>query len=115
MAIDKNLDVGSLEGQTYIIGREGQIYINDKSVSKRHAELKFIDGRVRLRDLNSTNGTYLIKDNKLVSFQEGYVTLHQPIAIGTRQYTIQGLLAFVGVFAAYSDEAGLKIRLAKPN
>ena len=87
----------------YTIGREGQIYINDPTVSKHHAEIQITDGEVYLRDLGSTNGTFLIKNNRLVPFREGYVQLHQPIVLGNRQYTIRSLLEIAGVFARQHD------------
>ena len=93
-----------LESKTYIIGREGHIYINDPTVSKQHAEIEIINGEVYLRDLGSTNGTFLVKNNRLVPFNEGYLQLHQPIVLGNRQYTIQNLLEIAGAFAAKSDE-----------
>jgi len=103
-----------MEGKTYIVGREGHIYVNDPSVSRQHAEIKFIDGKIRLRDLNSSNGTYVLKANQRVQVQGGYVKPNQPIAIGLRQCTVQSLLANVGVHATYSDAGGLKIELEKP-
>lgn len=87
-----------MEGRSFILGREGHIFINDPSVSKEHAEIKIIDGRIRLRDLNSTNGIYLVKGNKPVRFQEGFVEPEQTVVIGTQQRTIQSLLAIIGVF-----------------
>ena len=92
-----------MESRTYVIGREGHIYINDPTVSKQHAEIQIVDGEVYLRDLDSTNGTFLIKNNRLVPFNEGYVQLHQPIVIGNRQYTIRSLLEIAGVFARQHD------------
>jgi pSer/pThr/pTyr-binding forkhead associated (FHA) protein len=89
-----------MESGTYVIGREGHIYINDPTVSKQHAEIEVINGEVYLRDLDSTNGTFLIKNNRLVPFNEGYVQLHQPIMLGNRQYTIKSLLEIAGAFAA---------------
>jgi pSer/pThr/pTyr-binding forkhead associated (FHA) protein len=109
-----SIGIGFMEGKTYIVGREGHIYVNDPSVSRQHAEIKFIDGRIRLRDLNSSNGTYVLKANQKVQVQEGYVKPQQPIAIGLRQCTVQSLLANVGVHATYSDAAGLTIELEKP-
>jgi pSer/pThr/pTyr-binding forkhead associated (FHA) protein len=59
-------EFGLIDGHTYIIGRESEvyledhIYINSPSVSRRHAAMKIKNGRIWLRDLNSTNGTYLI-------------------------------------------------------
>lgn len=96
-------EVKRMESRTYIIGREGHIYINDPTVSKQHAEIQVINGEVYLRDLDSTNGTYLIKNNRLVPFREGYVQLHQAIVLGNRQYTIHALLEIAGAFAARLD------------
>ena len=107
------VDIELLEGRTFIIGREGHIYVESPAVSKHHAEIKIIEGKIYLRDLDSTNGTYLIKNNSLVHFSEGYVNPLQPIVIGDQKITIQSLLATVGVFAAYSDQAGLVVGLSK--
>ncbi len=92
--------VKRLESRTYIIGREGHIYINDPTVSKQHAEIQVVNGEVYLRDLESTNGTFLIKNNRLVPFHEGYVQLHQLIVLGNRQYTVRSLLEIAGAFSA---------------
>ena len=103
MAKEKPKGVKHAEDRNYIIGREGHIYINDATVSKQHAEIKVRNGEVYLRDLDSTNGTFLIKNNRLVPFHEGYVQLSQPIVLGNRQYTIQSLLEIAGAFAAQFD------------
>ena len=93
-----NAGTGAMEGRTFILGREGHIYISDPSASKEHAEIKLVGGRIHLRDLNSTNGIYLLKDNVPVRFKEGYVEPNQVIAIGTEQHTIRSLLALIKVF-----------------
>jgi len=93
-----------VDSRTYVIGREGHIYINDPTVSKQHAEIQVVNGEVYLRDLGSTNGTFLIKNNRLVPFNEGYVQLRQPIVIGNRQYTIHSLLEIAGAFAAQYED-----------
>jgi pSer/pThr/pTyr-binding forkhead associated (FHA) protein len=99
-------ELGLLDGQTYIIAREGDvyiedhIYINSPSVSRRHATMKIKNGRIYLCDLDSTNGTYLIEDDSLVPFKEGYVSPSQPIAIGNVMCTINSLLAITGVYSA---------------
>ena len=103
MSNNERLETGLMEGRTYIIGREGHIYIDSPSVSKQHAEIEIIEGRIYLRDLNSTNGTYLVKNNTLVYFDEGYVNLLQPIVIGDQKYTVQSLLAIARNFAAFDD------------
>jgi len=98
-------EFGLIDGHTYIIGRESEvyledhIYINSPSVSRRHAAMKIKNGRIWLRDLNSTNGTYLIEDDSSVPFKEGYVSPSQPIAIGHVKCTINSLLAIAGVYS----------------
>jgi len=99
-------DFGLIDGHTYIIGREGDvyiedhIYINSPSVSRRHAAMKIKNGRIYLCDLDSTNGIYSIENDSLVPFKEGYVSPSQPIAIGHVKCTINSLLAIAGVYSA---------------
>jgi len=96
-------DFGLLEGKTFIIGREGHIYIESTSASRHHAEIKVIDGKIHLRDLNSTNGTYLVKKQGLVHFKEGYVNPLHTIMIGDQHYLVIDLLATARDFAATDD------------
>ena len=104
MSSSLSKDFGLLDGRTYIIGREGNIYIEDHiyinspSVSRRHAAMKIKNGRIYLCDLDSTNGTYLIDNDSLVPFKEGYVSPAQPIVIGEVECTINSLLAIAGVY-----------------
>ena len=100
MEINYTAQLGRIKNQTYIIGREGHIFINDPTVSKRHAEIQIKNGEIYLRDLNSTNGTYLVKNKRLVPFKEGYVKLNQPIVMGNRQHTIYELLEIAGAFVS---------------
>ena len=62
--------------------------------------MKIKNERIWLRDLNSTNGTYLIDNDGLVSFMEGYVSPPQSIVIGDVKCTINDLLAKAGVYSA---------------
>lgn len=93
-------ELKKMESRRYIIGREGHIYLNDPAVSKRHAEIRIINGGIYLRDLDSTNGTYLVENQKIISFMEGYVQHNQTIVLGNRRYTINDLLEIAGAFAA---------------
>ncbi len=95
-----NEELKRIESRTYVIGREGHIYINDPTVSKQHAEIQIADGEIYLRDLESTNGTFLVKNQRLVPFKEGYVQLNQSLVLGNRHYTVQQLLEIAGAFAA---------------
>ena len=92
-----------MENRTYVIGREGHIYIDDPTVSKQHAEIQIMDGEIYLRDLGSTNGTFLIKNQRLVAFVEGYVQLQQMLVLGNKQYSVKNLLEIAGAFAADSQ------------
>ena len=106
MSSSLSKDWGLTEGQTYIISRkgtvsmEGHIYINSPTVSRPHAELKIKNGRVFLRDLGSTNGIYIVDNDSLINFEEGYVKPNQPIMIGRVTCTIQSLMAIAGVYSA---------------
>ncbi len=95
-----NEELKRIESRTYVIGREGHIYINDPSVSKQHAKIQVSNGEVYLCDLGSTNGTFLVKNDRLVPFKEGYVQINQPIVLGNQHYTIRRLLEIAGAFAA---------------
>lgn len=94
-----NAGSDALEGQTYIVGREGHIYLGDSSVSRQHAEISFIDGKILLRDLGSTNGIFLKTNNGTERFHEGYVKPQQRILIGKKPCTVQSLLAILGNIA----------------
>ena len=51
-----------MTGPTAVIGRgaEAEVVVDDPGVSRRHAEVRIeADGRVRVADLGSTNGTYV--------------------------------------------------------
>lgn len=100
---------GLTDGQSYIISRkgavcmEGHIYINSPTVSRPHAEMKIKNGRVYLRDLGSTNGIYIVDNDCLIRFEEGYVKPNQPMMIGKVTCTIQSLIAIAGVYSDLKD------------
>ena len=103
-----------MEGRIFILGREGHIFINSTTASKHHAEISIIDGNVYLRDLDSTNGTFMLKKNLCVPFEEGYVDLQQSIVIGGKALVIQDLLAIARGFAAVDDaETEVEVEVAE--
>lgn len=83
---------GLVDGQPYIIGREGHIYIGDGHVSRRHAVIRLYKGRITLRDLESGNGMYIFKDGKYVAFKRGFVQEDDRVLIGSERYYVQELL-----------------------
>ncbi len=92
---------------SYIIGRAGDITLYDDTVSRRHACLEFDGAELRLRDLDSRNGTYEIRDNKLVPFKSGVVTRDQVFAFGECVRSVVQLLAEIdGVTESLADTAG---------
>lgn len=94
----------SMEGRSFILGREGHIYIDSPTASKHHAEIRIENGRIYLRDLKSTNGTFLLKHNSLIPFQEGYLNQMQSIVIGRQAYLIRDLLAIASNFVTVDDD-----------
>ena len=120
-------DWGLIEGQTYIIGRqgpvcmEGYIYLDSPTVSRSHAAMKIKNGRIYVRDLDSTNGIYFVENDGLVRFDEGYVNPSQPIMIGKVGCTIQSLITITGVYSApetitpdFEDTQEIEIPIPKP-
>ena len=103
MKSNQSLNLELMEGRTFILGREGHIYIDSTTASKHHAEIKIIDGKIYLRDLGSTNGTFLRKNKTLVRFEEGFVNPLQPIVIGGQTYVINKLLEIANDFVASVD------------
>jgi hypothetical protein len=56
------LEVAALEGQGISLGRDAALVdysIDDDLISRRHARFTYADGKVRIEDLNSTNGTFV--------------------------------------------------------
>ena len=94
----------TMEGRRFILGREGHIYIDSPTASKHHAEIRIENGRIYLRDLKSTNGTFLLKHNSLIPFQEGYLNQMQSIVIGRQAYLIRDLLAIASDFVTADDD-----------
>ena len=92
-----------MEGRSYVIGREGHICIDSPTVSKYHATLNVTDGKIYLRDLNSTNGTYLINNNSRQPLEAGYVSPYQLIEIGGEKHSIQNLLAMAVKYTDAED------------
>ena len=83
---------GLVDGQPYIIGRKGHIYISDEHVSRRHAIIRLYKGRITLRDLESGNGMYIFKNGKYKAFKRGFVKEDDRVMIGSERYYVHDLL-----------------------
>lgn len=79
--------------KSYVIGRKGQIQLLDKTTSSKHAELAFMDDRLYLTDLGSTNGTYLVDHGKKKRFKEGYIEMDQIVSFGNYICSVKELVA----------------------
>ncbi|HYV39433.1 MAG TPA: FHA domain-containing protein, partial [Gemmataceae bacterium] len=80
------------EGDTILrAGRLGslEICLDDSSVSRRHAEIKHTLGGWRLRDLGSTNGTYL--NGERLSAAEHPLKQHDIIRCGNLTLVVEAL------------------------
>jgi FHA domain len=81
--------------QTFKIGRSGDndVVIGDRSVSRRHAELRVDHGRYQLIDLGSTNGTYVRDGNDWAKIEQAYVNADERVMLGDTVTTVTALLA----------------------
>jgi len=58
-SLDDQIQIRIDDGQPLVLGRTEQcdVYLDDPSVSSMHARVSLEDGRLRIDDLGSTNGT----------------------------------------------------------
>jgi pSer/pThr/pTyr-binding forkhead associated (FHA) protein len=81
---------------TNLVGREGDVLVQDSRASRKHAEVIMQDGVISVRDLGSTNGTTLnndpvggepleIKTGDVVAFADNKFTLSIPGNAGATQ------------------------------
>ena len=94
-----------MEKKTYTIGRAGDIKLKDETVSRRHACLEVEGDKLYLRDLDSHNGTYEIRDKELVPFTAGSVTQDQTFAFGECVRNVAQLLRTAELEAALASAA----------
>lgn len=83
--------------KVYRIGRhaDNDIVVDDKSISRRHAELSEIEkGRYRLVDLDSTNGTFVRRGRSWREVRTAEVDAHEIIMLGDYSTSPMELLAF---------------------
>ena len=75
-----------------IVGRTDtvDIHINEANISRRHASITMVDGKMRLIDLGSTNGTY-INSRRLVNDEVYILNDGDLIGLGTTvfKYSLQ--------------------------
>lgn len=85
------------ETRTYVIGRGGDIRLEDTATSGRHAELVVLGDSLYLTDLGSTNGTFVWRAGRWERFKEGFVTADMTLAFGRCTRTVADLLGQVGL------------------
>jgi putative transposase len=91
---------------SYIIGRAGDITLYDDTVSRQHASLEVDGEALYLKDLDSRNGTYEIREKKLVPFTAGEVTPDRVFAFGECVRSIAQLLSALEGATGGSAAAG---------
>jgi len=81
------------EGRERRAGNGHYIGLRDHRVSRRHAEIYRVGERIFLRDLASTNGTYLIQGDRKRRITEGCVDPEHVVSFGGHRAKISSLLA----------------------
>jgi hypothetical protein len=95
----QEVNLKPIEGRSFILGRQGHIFINSITASNQHAEIRIVNQKIYLRDLESTNGTFMIKNGATVRINKGYVKPQDIIVIGGVANTVRDLLAIAKDFA----------------
>lgn len=79
----------------YQIGRSHRcdIVLDDRAVSKRHAELLTLDdGRLYLTDCASRNGTHVLREGRWRAIRQGFVRRDERVRFGKVALTVADLL-----------------------
>jgi signal transduction histidine kinase len=87
---DTTFDLMPKRGWAKILGRGSEgvdIHIPDTAISRRHAELSFRDGQWAIRDLDSSNGTFL---NELRLQQSTLLADNDQIRCGATVFLFEG-------------------------
>ncbi len=87
-----------------VIGRDegAQIRLSDPEVSALHCELRAVNEGVLVKDLGSTNGTFVGS----VRIREGVVTTATEVLVGSTRITIEPTTGKQRVDVGYSDRFG---------
>lgn len=75
-------------------GHSSEHYIGlpDRRVSRRHAEVYVLNGRIFVRDLGSKNGTFVVDQGRVRKLTEGYVRPNQIVSFGGRLERMANLI-----------------------
>ena len=92
---DDNPAIHNWTGESLSIGRlaDNDVSIDDDSISSRHAEIFGVEGATVLRDLDSTNGTFLNREQ---------ITGEHPLVEGDEIY-------FGGVRTVFMEPSGAEM------
>jgi len=93
-----DINLKLIEGRSFIIGRQGHIFIDSITASNHHAEIRVVNQKIFLRDLDSTNGTFLLQNGTKQRFRKGYVKPQQIVLIGGKPHSVLELLAIAKNF-----------------
>jgi pSer/pThr/pTyr-binding forkhead associated (FHA) protein len=108
----RNVNLKLIEGRRFILGRQGHIFIDSITASNQHAEIRIVNQKIYLRDLDSTNGTFVIKNGAPVRVKKGYVELEDVIIVGGIANSVKDLLAIANDFAE-TDGATTEIQIVE--
>lgn len=77
------------------IGRavNNDVVIDNKTVSRHHAELNMSDGKIVINDLSSKSGTYIAVDDGLRRISYHEVRDTDTIFIGNERFVVRELIA----------------------
>ncbi len=70
-----------------LVGREGDVLLEDSQISRKHAEINLTQGKIILKDLSSTNGTFL-EETKLEPNHETEIQQGAKIRFGSSTVTL---------------------------
>ncbi len=102
--------------RVYSIGRgpDSDIPIHEIAVSRKHAELVFLDdGRYRLRDCGSTYGTFILRNGHWEKFQQAVVDRDDVLRFGNWQSSTKQLVMLLRINEADRQARAKKTSMSR--
>lgn len=108
--MQRQYGVTSMQGE-YLVGRSSSCFhrLNDVTVSGKHATMSLEqDGKLLIIDLNSTNGTYVLRNGMKTRIYEEAVNPNDILFFGECQVPASKLIAHI------HDDDGHTLRVPQP-
>ena len=100
LAISDSLSVGR--------GSDNDVVLGSKQISRNHAVLSVLNGKLYVKDLNSSNGTF-INDERIETNESNYLEAHDTLSFASFRFQVTAPLAAMDNEAVVADKPTLML------